>query len=151
MLRIEKAVEINAPVEEVFTYVTDPTHLPEYHPGIAEVKDVERLPNGGYRYRTIDKVLGFRVKSTWEDVEFVRNERGVNEMHNPLMDVTAHAMFERLPGGRTRASNIAEVRLHGGPLGRLGELLLGKYMGRGAEMAIAVAKARMEVLAQCPR
>lgn len=144
MLKIEKTIEIDAPVERVFAYVLDPRHLPEFHPGIAEVKDVTPLANGGYRWTTVDNLFGLHIESTWEDLEVIPNERGVNQIQSPLMDCTAHARFEPLPGGRTRASNVATIALHGGPAGRLAELLLSRYIDHGAEMAIKAAKMRIE-------
>jgi len=46
MAKITRDILINAPVEKVFQYGSDPTHQPEYWPGMLEVKGVKELPGG---------------------------------------------------------------------------------------------------------
>jgi uncharacterized protein YndB with AHSA1/START domain len=46
MAKMERTIHINAPVEKVFGYMTEPTNLPEIWPSLVEVKDVKQLPEG---------------------------------------------------------------------------------------------------------
>ena len=41
-MRVEESVEINRPVEEVFTYAADPEHFPEWSGIILEVQKKSR-------------------------------------------------------------------------------------------------------------
>ena len=63
MAKIEKTITINAPVEKVFGYVSEPTNLPEIWPSLVEVTDVQPLPNGGKSYWD-----GFSTRSTCTSV-----------------------------------------------------------------------------------
>lgn len=144
MLKVEKSIVINAPVEEVYAFANDPARLPEYSVGTDEVKDVQRLPNGGYRYTTVDKFVGVRSETVNEDIEVVPNERTVTKMHSALLDATSDTRFERLEGGKTRVSVVGELTFPGGPLARLGETFIGKYCDHGMEMTLEAAKAHIE-------
>jgi uncharacterized protein YndB with AHSA1/START domain len=57
MLRFEKSIEVDAPVEQVFAYLLDPAHLPEYMTGGGVVKDIQRLPDGRYTHTEVSKFL----------------------------------------------------------------------------------------------
>src|SRR5512146_375563 len=63
MLKFGKSLLFNAPLEEVFTYAADPVHLPDYWVGVEAVKDIQRQPNGGYRFTSIVTMLGQRGES----------------------------------------------------------------------------------------
>lgn len=62
MAKVKKTISINAPVEKVFGYFEEPTNLPEIWPSMVEVKDVQRLPNGGTSFRFVYKMLGVRLE-----------------------------------------------------------------------------------------
>ncbi len=49
MATIKKSININAPVEKVFEYLT-PEILPEVWPSLVEVNNIQELPNGGYSW-----------------------------------------------------------------------------------------------------
>lgn len=153
MLKIEKSIVIDAPVEEVFAYVSDPNHAPDYFTGVQEVSDVRRLPNGGYSYKSVVKLAGLHADVTGEDLEVVTNERFISQVRSALDDVKYTVTFERMDGGKTRLTCVEEHTLHGGVLGKLGEAFLGRYLDHAAELTQETIKARLEagVLAPTPR
>lgn len=153
MLRFEKRIVIDAPVEQVFAYTVDPTHKPEYFVGVEQVKDIQRLPTGGYAFTTVSKLFGLHVEGKTEQVEFVPNERFVAQEHTPVMDATLSLRFERLEEGKTRVSGIGEYTLAGGFLGKLGEPFLAKYIEHAGEMSLKALKAHIEagILASATR
>jgi hypothetical protein len=58
-MRVEESVEINRPVEEVFSYVANPENLPEWSGIVQEVrKEAQGLPKEGDRFTTVAKFLG---------------------------------------------------------------------------------------------
>ncbi len=140
MLRFERDIVIDAPAEAVFAYVVDPSHLPEYFTEVREVKDLRRLPNGGYACTLMP------VELTSETTEVVPNERIVSrgEWCGGLDDVMTTTTFDRLDGGQTRVTWQEEHSFHGGFFGRLGEKSTGGYLERAAEMTLAALKARVE-------
>ena len=148
MFTVRKSIVIDAPVERVFAYLIDPTHLPEYLPGTEKVKDIQRLPDGRSTCTIVAKLLGLHVEFKDEQVEVIPNERIVEKSHGGGMEWTGTTRFERLEGGKTRASEVDEATIHGGPLGKLGEAFFAKYVEHGMEMGMLAAKAHIEAEAQ---
>lgn len=146
MMKTEQSVVIDAPVEVVCGYLVDPAHMQEYiGADEVEVKSTQRLPNGGYRYvATEPLLLGLRTSTTLEDIEVVPNERTVTKAHSALVDGSVSWRFERLPGGKTRVSIVEEYKVHGGPLGKLGEMFVAKSFKEGVARHLQLAKARIE-------
>ena len=66
MLRIDKEVTVNAPIEQIFNYISEPSNPPEFWPSLMEIKDIQSLPNGGYSARWTYKMLGMRFEGTAE-------------------------------------------------------------------------------------
>lgn len=145
MITIEKSIVVDAPVEQVFAYIVDPTHMPEYTPGGGDVKDIRRLPDGRYTYTEVSKFLGLHSETKCEQVEVVPNERIVEKEKGGGMDSTMALGFERLPDGKTHVSLVSETSLHAGPFAKFGEAFLAKYFDHGMEMAMEGAKAHIEL------
>lgn len=148
MFKIEKSIVIDAQVDEVFAYVADPQHNPEYYTDVNEVKNLRQLPNGGYACTFMPLDL------TVETIELVPNERIVlrGTACGPMDEVTLTTTFDRLDGNKTRVTCHEEHAFHGGFFGRLGEKASSRYFDRAGEMTLAALKARMEanVLAATP-
>ena len=144
MIKIEKSIVIDAPVETVFAYISDPAHDPEYMQGTDEVKDIQRQPDGRYTYTLTGKFLGLHMDSKWEQVEVIPNERIVEKMHGGGMDTTMTERLERLEDGKTRVSLVSETILHAGPFAKFGEAFFAKYFEHGHEMGMEGAKAQIE-------
>ena len=144
MLRFEKSIVVDAPVEQVFAYLVDPIHYPEFTPNTVEVTDIQRLPDGRHTYTHVGKFLGLHVDSKAEQSEVIPNERIVEKSWGGGMDSTMIMGFERLPDGKTRVRIVNETSLHAGPLAKFGESVLAKYFDHGMEMAMEAAKAHVE-------
>ena len=65
MARAKRDIVINAPVEKIFGYIRQPTNVPEFWPSLLEVKDVEQLPDGRYRYKWAYKMAGMRFEGEY--------------------------------------------------------------------------------------
>lgn len=144
MLTFEKSFVIDAPVEAVFAYTADPTHLPEYFRGVERVSKVRRLPNQGYSFQFVDKIVGERFVATGECTEFVPNKRLVVRLHAEPEDETRTTTFERLNSDSTRMTCVEEYTIHGGFIGELGEAFLAEYLHHAGEMSNAALKAHIE-------
>ncbi len=144
MLTFEKSLVIDAPVEAVFAYTADPTHLPEYFRGVERVSKVESLPNQRYSFEFVDKIVGERFVATGECTELVPNERLVVQLHAEPEDETLTTTFERLNSGSTRMTCVEQYTIHGGFIGELGEAFLADYLHHAGEMTNAALKARIE-------
>lgn len=144
MLRTEKSIVIDVPVKDVFTYATDPQHLPEYFTGVLEVSDIRRLPSGGYAFKSVYRIAGLHTDATTENSEWVPDARVVSRATSKLSDFTVTATFQQVEGGKTRVTCIEEYTIHGGFLGKLGETFLAGYIDHAAELTQATLKARIE-------
>ena len=142
MAKVEKTIIISAPVEKVFDYIDDPTNQPEIWPNLVEVKDVQRLPNGGTSTRWVYKMAGMRFQGTSEDTERVANQRIVTKTKGGV-ESTQTWIFQPEAGG-TRVSFKVEYTVPIPLLGKLAEAVIVKMNEREAELLLANLKVRME-------
>ena len=77
MTKIKKHIDINAPVDKVFDYMSDPTHFLDIWPSMIDVENVEAIPEGGLRYDWTYKMAGLKFRGTSVTEETVENERTV--------------------------------------------------------------------------
>lgn len=124
MTRIERAVEIAAPVEEVFAYAADWQRWEEWFEGVSgfEAKTEVSQGNGAkYSYRA--KMLGVPAKVETEIHDYVENSgwRGVGTKGMPH---TTRWIFEA-KGDATRFTYVLEYGL---PVPLIGALLDSLFM-----------------------
>ena len=62
MPKVENEVVINAPVHEIYDYVSKTSNLTQIWPSLLEITHETLLPNGGYSYRWKYKMAGIRFK-----------------------------------------------------------------------------------------
>jgi uncharacterized membrane protein len=142
MPKIERTISINAPVEKVFDYWTEPANLPEYWPSMVEVKDRQRLPNGGNSCRWVYKMAGMRFEGTSEDVEYIANQRTVTKNKGGI-ESTITMMFQPENGG-TKLTVQTEYTVPVPLLGKLAEAFIVKVNENETDLLLANLKARME-------
>lgn len=75
MLTFERSITIEQPVETVFEYIADPMHLLAVWPGLVEIKNLKRLPDGGYKFGYVYYMAGMRFEGIAEYAEFVPKKR----------------------------------------------------------------------------
>lgn len=142
MARITRDILINAPVEEVFAYHSDPTNQPEYWPSMMEIRDVEELPQGGKKYSWVYKMAGIRLEGSTETTEFVKNERIVTKSKS---GVESTFTYEYKPEGEgTRVSVEMEYKVPVPVLGKLAEAFVIKVNEREADTVLGNLKDRLE-------
>jgi uncharacterized membrane protein len=75
---INKTTLINAPLEEVFAYYSDPNNAPEIWPSLVEVKDVSLDDKGHPKtFKWVYKMAGMRFEGSSEYLEYIPNKRVV--------------------------------------------------------------------------
>ncbi len=142
MAKIVKTITIDAPVERVFSYVEEPTNVPEYWPSVIEVKDVESLPGGGFKYRWVYKMAGVRLEGGTETTEYVVNQRTVSENTGGVSGTVTWTYQSET--GKTQVTFEAEYTVHIPVLRKLAESFLVKLNEQEAETLLANVKAKME-------
>jgi len=142
MATIKKSIKINAPVEKVFEYANKPENLPEIWPSMIEAKDIQPLPNGGYKFRWVYKMAGMRFNGTSVDTEVVPNERTVTQSTGGI-ESTITWVFEPEDGG-TKVTSLAEYKIPVPLLGKIAEAIIVKMNENEGDTIMANLKARME-------
>jgi uncharacterized membrane protein len=142
MTTVNKSITINAPIEKVFRYSTEPGNLPEIWPSLIENKSVERLPNGGNKTQFVYKMAGMRFEGISEDTEFIPNKRVVSKTEESVeSEITWEYQSE---GEATNVSFKGEYTVPIPLLGKLAEAFIVKQNENEAEIILANLKARME-------
>lgn len=84
MLKLEKTIDIKAPVERVFDYLSEPKNLPAIWPSMVEVSEVRPSSLGGNDFNWVYKMAGLHFRGHSEVKEFekgrfyvMRNESGI--------------------------------------------------------------------------
>ena len=142
MAKITRDILINAPVEKVFEYASNPVNQPEYWPSMLEVKDIEEQPGGGRNYNWVYKMSGIRLQGSTETTEFVENERIATKSSG---GVESTFVYEYKPEGEgTRVTIEVEYVVPVPVLGKLAEAFILKVNEREADTVMGNLKDRLE-------
>ena len=140
---VEKAITINAPVEKVFAYISDPANLPEIWPSLVEVKAVKQLPEGvGSTYRWVYKMAGMKFEGTSETKEYVTNERLVIKDKGGI-ESTRTTLFKPKDDGM-EYTTLVEYTIPIPLVGKLAEAFIVKQNENEADVFLSNLKAMME-------
>jgi len=141
MAKVERSITINAPVEKVFSYITDPMNSLEYTPGMTEVRDITGQGLGqkfGWTY----KMIGIPFKGEFEVMECIPNERYVEKSTGGIVSTWTWT-FKPEAGG-TLVNVVVEYTIPVPVLGKVGERLVMKQTEREADISVAYIKERLE-------
>jgi uncharacterized protein YndB with AHSA1/START domain len=142
MAKLEKTVTIKAPVEKVFSYMTDPRHYPEIWPSMVEVKDVTPSPKGGNDFNWVYKMGGMRFEGTSVEIEHIANQRIVAE--NTKGIPSKFTWTYKPEAGGTMMTVEVEYTVPIPLLGKLAESVIVKLNENEMNVLLANLKARME-------
>ena len=142
MAKLTRTITINAPVEKVFAYASEPTNLPEIWPSMVEVKDVQPSPAGGYNFGWVYKMAGMRFEGASETTESIPNQRTVTKSKKGIQS-TFTWTYQPDAGG-TKLTLEVEYTIPVPLLGKLVEAFIVKQNEHEADVMLANLKARME-------
>lgn len=145
MATIRRSISIHAPVERVFDYVGDPTHLPGIWPSLVEVRNVVPQPLGN-SFDWDYKLLGMRIHGHSDPVELVKNARQITRSVRGIPNT-----FRWLYASHDDETEVTlEVDYEVPVLGRLAERLVGRINERDAETLLRNLKHEMEAHGDVP-
>jgi ligand-binding SRPBCC domain-containing protein len=148
MARMEISIEIKAPLEKVFGFLSNPKNREKMFPD-TKVEDVSKEPIGvGTRYRFSTVISGRKVKPHWHELsEFEENHRfvdhGVKGGGETLKIEETTYVFETMDGG-TKATMIFVVELPYSVVGKLFEATARKGFENWVEGGAKKAKEILE-------
>ena len=141
MRTLRQSVEISAPPDEVFAYVTEPSTLAEWIPPMVEARDIVGSGEGA-QYEWTYKLAGMLFHGQSVVVEEVPSERSV---HQTIGAINSTWTFEVAPcekGTELTLDIVYEVPLP--VLGKLAERVIGQRDKRNLDAALANVKDVME-------
>jgi uncharacterized protein YndB with AHSA1/START domain len=140
LARVEKEVIVNAPIEKVFSYISEPNNLLEFWPSLVEIKDVQSLPNGGYSARWVYKMAGMRFDGTGEYTQVIPNHWIIIETKGGVSS-TITWTFRSVQDG-TRVNLTVEYRVPIPLLGKLAEAIIVMMNEQEGDLMMANLRAR---------
>ena len=142
MPKLNNSINISAPVEKVFAYVTDPLATPEWLVGATEVTDVTGS-GVGQHYHWKYNMLGVPLRGETTVSEHVPNERRVTDSKG---GATSTWTFTFAPHeGGTKLDLELDYTIPVPVLGKLAEQLVLKRNQREADLSMENIKERLEV------
>jgi uncharacterized membrane protein len=143
MIKVNKSIVINAPVEKVFAYMRDASSNLEWLPGVMEITDIRDEPGQvGSRFRWAYKMAGLRFEGETTLVEYAENQRMVTEGKGAILSRWQFD-YTRVPEG-TRLDLGVEYTVPAPVLGHIAEKALRRQNEREAGLALSNIKAKME-------
>ncbi len=143
MVKFTKKIEIDAPIERVFEFLTSPENLPEIWPSLIEVSNVRRQDDGNHSFDWVYKMAGLRFHGHSDTVDVTKNEHVVLKSESGIPN-TFDYTYERV-GGKTRVTETVEYAIPNRVLGKLAEPIIRRLNEREAELVLDNLKTRTEM------
>lgn len=147
MAKISRSIEIDAPVERVYAFMTDPNNMPEVWPSMVEVSNVQTKDDGSHEFDWVYKMAGARFHGHASASEVEKNRRVVSKNASGIPS-TFEYTYESLGSGRSSLKIDCEYEIPGRLLSKLGEPFLKRINEHEAEVLLKNVKARMEMSAE---
>ena len=141
MAKVERNITINAPVEKVFSYITDPNNQLEWLPSVTDIRDITGQGKGqkfGFTY----KMMGITFKGESEAMEIIPNERIVEKSSGGIVSTWTWT-FKSEVGG-TNINLVVEFNIPVPVLGKFAERMVLNQSEREADHATANLKDILE-------
>jgi uncharacterized membrane protein len=113
-MRVEESVEIDRPLQEVFTYVSEVRNYPEWMAHVLEVlKDTPGPPRQSDRFVVAIKSVGRRFETPYERTSYEGTRRYTDRaVGGPIPNQRWHSIFQEVPGG-TRLTRAVDAEPSG--------------------------------------
>ena len=156
MTSISKSVEINTPVNEVFTYFARPEHMADQFPENMGMNIIPIEVKNGFGVGTIFRISGDfdGKKLEWdcETFDYIPHRKIIAQMiEGPFKHWQITVEFEEVTENKTRTSIRVDYDMPMGPLGGLmDKVKLKKIAERGIENGLYRVKALLEGTGSIP-
>ncbi len=142
MERIQRSIQIHAPVAQVFEHLEDPAHLLGIWPSLAEVTNPVVKPDGGHEFDWVYKMAGVPFHGHCETIEVERDRLRVDHNEGGIPSTFRWAYSGA--GDATEVRLEIEYELPLAVLGRLAAPFLRMLNEREADTLLHNLKERME-------
>jgi carbon monoxide dehydrogenase subunit G len=130
MTSIAATIEIGRPPEDVFAYVTDPSHLPEWQGGVVRAERLDEGPVAVGTRAVVTRRIGRREQSMTVEIAELDPPRtfAVRSLEGPIRGENRGTIEPLDVGRRSRLSYELDLRGHG-----IGKLLVPLVVKRQAQ------------------
>jgi uncharacterized membrane protein len=123
MAEIHKSVTVDAPAEQVFELLDDPSAIPRYTPNVERVEDVRQTDQRvGDTFRVIYKAAGMTFEETFTITEHQRPTRLASSFANGMKGTFVYQVSPQ--GEQSTLTVDVQYELPGGPLGKAFDAIL---------------------------
>jgi uncharacterized membrane protein len=156
MTTIRKSVEINTPVDEVFTYFARPEHMADQFPENMGLNIIPIEVKNGFGVGTIFRISGDfdgkRLEWDCETIDYIPHRKIIAQMiEGPFKRWQITVEFEEVTEKKTRTRITVDYDVPMGPLGGLlDKVKLKKIAERGIENGLYRVKALLEGTGSIP-
>ena len=141
MAKVERNTLIKAPLEKLFSYLTDPKNELEWLPSITDVRGVTGQ-GVGKKWDWTYKMIGLSFKGNSEVIEQVDNEKYIYKTKGGIR--STWTFMVKAEGGGTRLNLTVEYTIPVPVLGKVAERLVLAQNEKEADLAISNIKSRLE-------
>lgn len=126
MGHVRDVVDIHAPIERVWDFVTDYARWPQWQTNLIEIRDFIGVPGQvGFSYVAVYKGLGRRLEGRFEITRSERPRVIEEKGHLPgVGDATSMTILESTPDGGTSITFSLDYTMVGGFLGDIADRLI---------------------------
>jgi uncharacterized membrane protein len=156
MTTISKSMEINSPVNEVFTYFARPEHMADQFPENMGLNIIPIEVKNGFGVGTIFRISGDfdGKKLEWdcETIDYIPHRKIVAKMiEGPFKEWQIVVEFAEITENKTNTSITVDYEMPMGPLGSfMDKVKLKKVAARGIENGLYRVKALLEGTGSIP-
>jgi len=143
MVKVEKSIVLNAPVEKVFDYLADPHSNVDVIPGMVDVRDIEETPDHiGMHFHWTYKMAGLKFEGETKVLEWERYRRVVTESTGGVKS-RWYFTYGSAPSGSTLTVAV-EYEVPMPVLGKLAEAVVRRQNEKELDLLLSNVKARVE-------
>jgi ligand-binding SRPBCC domain-containing protein len=156
MTLISKSIEINAPVNEVFTYFARPEHMADQFPESMNLNVIPIEVKNGFGVGTIFRITGDfdGKKLEWdcETIDYIPHRKIVAQMiRGPFKRWQINVQFEEIGEKTTNIRIAVDYEMPMGPLGELmNKVKIKRIADKGMENGLYRVKALLEGTGSIP-
>lgn len=143
MKKINRTIDIKAPAQRVYDFLTQPSNLPSIWPNMVSVSNIVARAGGAHDFDWVYKMAGLHFKGHARTEEAqpgklvrMRNEGGIPS--------TFLWTYQGLDGSGTRLSVEIEYTIPAPVIGKIAEAIVAKINERDADTLLANLKDVME-------
>ena len=135
------SIEINAPADRVFAYLDEPMNLPDWMPGMVEVRNVIGT-GAGQQYEWSYKMAGIVMRGQTTVIEYVVNDCAVHQNIGSISAIWGYCLEPSEQG--TRVTIDVEYSIPIPVIGKLAERIVLRRNEREFHLAMENLKELLE-------